>query len=200
MIAGSLSNVVYCLVAVFSAMYLQQARGLSPFASGLVFLALSAGAGSASYYAGRLAERFPADRLMAVGMFISAIGIVALTRVESLWLYTPLFLLTGVGLGLGWALASVATQAVVSPELAGAASGVTLTSLVMLGAVSVAIAATVLELLSGSVRAAASDAAAIETVLTAGAVLALAGALSLLIFGRGSAPPIPIEAKASRVS
>ena len=199
-IAGSLSNVVYCLVAVFSAMYLQQARGLSPFASGLVFLALSAGAGSASYYAGRLAERFPADRLMAVGMFISAIGIVALTRVESLWLYTPLFLLTGVGLGLGWALASVATQAVVSPELAGAASGVTLTSLVMLGAVSVAIAATVLELLSGSVRAAASDAAAIETVLTAGAVLALAGALSLLIFGRGSAPPIPIEAKASRVS
>ena len=70
----------------------------------------------------------------------------------------------------------------------------------MLGAVSVAIAATVLELLSGSVRAAASDAAAIETVLTAGAVLALAGALSLLIFGRGSAPPIPIEAKASRVS
>src|SRR5436309_254945 len=50
-IAGSLSNVVYCLVAVFSAMYLQQARGLSPFASGLVFLALSAGAGSASYYA-----------------------------------------------------------------------------------------------------------------------------------------------------
>ena len=58
-LAGSLSNVVFCLVAVFSALYLQQARGLSPFNSGLVFLALSAGAGSASYFSGRLAESFP---------------------------------------------------------------------------------------------------------------------------------------------
>ena len=98
-IAGSLSNVVFCFVAVFSALYLQQARGMSPFNCGLVFLALSAGAGSASYYSGRLAEKFPADRLMAIGMLISAAGIVGLTSVTSLWLYTPLFLVTGVGLG-----------------------------------------------------------------------------------------------------
>ena len=39
----------------------------------------------------------------------------------------------------------------------GAASGVTLTCLVMLGAVSVAIAAAMVELLSGSVAGAASD-------------------------------------------
>jgi len=195
-VGGSLSNVAYCLVAVFSAMYLQQARGMSPFKSGLVFLALSAGAGSASYFAGRLAERFPADRLMAGGMLISAVSIFALSRVESLWLYTPVFLVTGVGLGLGWALANVATQAAVPPEMAGAASGVTLTSLVMVGAVSVAIAATVLELLSGSVRGAASDGAAIEVVLRAGALLALVGALGLLVFGHGSAPPLrlPVEA------
>ena len=75
-LAGSLSNVVFCLVAVFSALYLQQARGMSPFECGLVFLALSAGAGAASYFSGRLAEKFPADRLMAVGMLISAVGIV----------------------------------------------------------------------------------------------------------------------------
>ena len=30
-LAGSLSNVVFCFVAVFSALYLQQARGMSPF-------------------------------------------------------------------------------------------------------------------------------------------------------------------------
>ena len=107
-----------------------------------------------------------------------------------------MFLITGVGLGLGWALANVATQAAVPPELAGAASGVTLTSLVMLGAVSVAIAATALELLSGSVRGAASDAAAIEIVLRAGALLALVGALSLLLFGHGSAPPLRLPAQA----
>jgi len=184
-VAGSLSNVVFCFVAVFSALYLQQARGLTPFQCGLVFLALSAGAGSASYWSGRLAEKYPADRLMAVGMFISAAGIMGLTSVSSLWLYTPLFLVTGVGLGLGWALANVATQAVVAPADAGTASGVTLTALVLLGAVGVAIAAAMLELLAGSAQAAGSDRAAIDTVLRAGAVLAAAGASGLLAFGRG---------------
>jgi Na+/melibiose symporter-like transporter len=183
-IAGSLSNVVFCFVAVFSALYLQQARGMSPFNSGLVFLALSAGAGLASYYSGRLAEKFPADRLMAVGMLISAAGIVGMTSVDSLWIYTPLFFVTGVGLGLGWALSSVATQAVVPLEFVGAASGVTLTALVMLGAVGVAIGAAMLELIAGSPQAAASDAAAIDVVLRAGAALAAVGAIALLLFGR----------------
>jgi len=179
-IAGSLSNVVFCLVAVFSALYLQQARGYSPFQSGLIFLALSAGTGLASYYSGKLAERWPAARLMAIGMIVSAVGIVALTNVQSLWVYTPLFFVTGVGLGLGWALTNVATQAVVKPAEVGAASGVTLTCLVMLGAVSVAIAAAMLELLSGSVEGAAADAPAIHIVLRVGAALAVAGALALL--------------------
>ena len=182
-VAGSLSNVVFCLVAVFSALYLQQARGFSPFQSGLIFLALSAGTGSASYFSGRLAERLPAARLMALGMLISAAGIVGLTSVESLWLYVPLFLVTGVGLGLGWALANVATQAAVKPSEAGAASGVTLTCLVMLGAVSVAIAAAALELLSGSVAGAASDGPALNSILRAGAVLALGGGVMLLAVG-----------------
>jgi MFS family permease len=190
-IAGSLSNVVFCLVAVFSALYLQQARGYSPFQSGLIFLALSAGTGSASYFSGRLAERYPAARLMAIGMLISAGGIVGLTTVGSLWLYAPLFLVTGIGLGLGWALANVATQAVVRQSEVGAASGVTLTCLVMLGAVSVAIAAAMLELLSGSVEGAASDVAALHVVLRVGAGLAFMGAVVLLLFGpRGNQPEV----------
>jgi MFS family permease len=188
-LAGSLSNVVFCFVAVFSALYLQSARGLSPFKCGLVFLALSAGAGSASYFSGRLAERVPPDRLMAIGMLVSAAGIWGLTSVESLWIYTPLFLVTGIGLGLGWALANVATQAVVPSSSAGAASGVTLTSLVMLGGVSVAIAAAVLELLAGSPQAAASDQHALDVILRAGAVLSVAGAAGLLLFGRHRATP-----------
>jgi len=193
-LAGSLSNVVFCLVAVFSALYLQQARGLSPFQSGIVFLALSAGAGSASYYAGRLAETFPADRLMAMGMLISAAGIVGLTSVDSLWIYTPLFLVTGIGLGLGWALANVATQAVVPPQYIGAASGITLTCLVMLGAVGVAVAAAMVELLSGSVEGAASDARAINVVLRVGAVLAFLGAVGLIAAGRPRAELVEVAA------
>lgn len=187
-VAGSLSNVVFCLVAVFSALYLQQARGLSPFDSGLVFLALSAGTGAASYYAGRLAERFPADRLMAIGMLISGAAIAGLTSVESLWAYTPIFAVCGIGLGLGWALANVATQAVVPPSLAGAASGITLTSLVLLGAVAVAIAAAALDFLSGSASTAASDAEALDAVIRAGGVLAVLGAVGLLTFGRRRSP------------
>jgi MFS family permease len=189
-IAGSLSNVVFCLVAVFSAFYLQQARGMSPFNSGLVFLALSAGAGGASFYSGRLAEKFPADRMMAIGMLISTAGIVGLTTVTSLWLYTPLFFVTGVGLGLAWALTQVATQAVVPAEYAGAASGITLTSFVMLGAVGVAIAAAVCELVAGSPEAAASDAHALDVILLAGAVLAFVGAIGLMMFGRSRATPL----------
>lgn len=190
LLAGALSNVVFCLVAVFSALYLQQARGLTPFASGVVFLALSAGAGSASYYAGRLAEHWPADRLMAAGLSISAVGILLLTQVQSLWLYALLFAVTGVGVGLGWALANVATQAVVSPEQAGAASGVVLTALVMFGAVGVSIAASVLDLLAGSAQAAAGDAAAINTVLRASAALGLLGAITLLAYGRPRTPVV----------
>jgi hypothetical protein len=49
----------------------------------------------------------------------------------------------------------------------------------MLGAVGVAIGATVLELLSGSAAATASDGQAIDKVLRAGAVLALLGAAGL---------------------
>ncbi len=189
-LAGSLSNVVFCFVAVFSGLYLQQARGLSPLDAGLIFLSLSSGAGLASYYAGRLAERFPADRLMAMGMLISAVAIVGLTSITSLWVYTPIFFVCGVGLGLGWALVNVATQAVVPPEMSGAASGITLTSLVMLGAVGVAIGATALDLLSGSAASASADTEALDTVLRAGAVLAFVGAVSLLLLGRRREPQV----------
>lgn len=192
-LAGSLSNVVFCFVAVFSGLYLQQARGLSPLEAGFIFLALSGGTSLASYYSGRLAEQFPADRLMAIGMLISAVGIVGLTSVTSLWIYTPLFFVCGIGLGLGWALANVATQAVVAPELAGAASGGTLTSLVMFGAVGVAVGATALELISGSASTASSDADAIDWVLRAGAVLAVLGAVALIALGRKRQPELAAE-------
>ncbi len=66
----------------------------------------------------------------------------------------------------------------------------TLTCLVMLGAVSVAIAAAMVELLSGSVAGAAADGPALNTILRAGAVLAFAGALGLLAFGRRGAAQV----------
>lgn len=185
--AGTVSNVVYCLVAVLSALYLQQARGLSPFNSGLVFLALSAGAGSASFWSGHLARRWRPEVLMAVGLVLSGAGLSALTWADPLALYTAVFAVVGVGLGLGWALTNAATQSYVSAGRLASASGLVLTSLVLWGAVAVAVAATVLEVLSGSVAGAASDGPAIETVLRAAAVLAVAGAVLLVPLIRSAA-------------
>jgi hypothetical protein len=68
-------------------------------------------------------------------MTIASAGVVGLAAVESLWAFTPLFAVCGVELGLGWALTNVATQGVVRPEVAGAAEGITLTALVMLGTI-----------------------------------------------------------------
>lgn len=149
-LAGSLSNVVYCLIAVLSALYLQQARGLTPTQAGVIFLALSCGVGAASYRAGHLALRWHAETLMACGMLTSGAGLLALTWVRPLGWYAVVFVICGVGIGLGWALTNVATQAHVPAERTGAASGLVLTSLVLFGAVSVTIAATVLEAVSGS--------------------------------------------------
>lgn len=174
--AGTVSNVVYCLTAVLAALYLQQARGLSPLESGLVFLALSAGDGAASYWSGHLTRRWRAEVLMAAGLLISGAALFGLTWAHSLALYTAVFAVVGVGIGLGWALTNAATQSYVSAGRLAAASGVVLTSLVLWGAVAVTVAATLLEAISGSAGGAASDGPAIEQLLRAAAVLSVAGA------------------------
>lgn len=183
-LAGSLSNVVYCLIAVLSALYLQQARGLTPTQAGVIFLALSCGVGAASYRAGHLALRWHAETLMACGMLTSGAGLLALTWVQPLGWYAVVFAICGVGIGLGWALTNVATQAHVPAERTGAASGLVLTSLVLFGAVSVTIAATVLEAVSGSPTTAAADGPAIEAVLRGTSVLAFLGAFGLFAICR----------------
>lgn len=190
-LAGSVSNIVYCLVAVLSALYLQQARGLSPLDAGLIFLALSVGAGSASYWSGHLAHRWRPETLMAGGLVLSGLGLLLLTWTNPLALYTAVFAVVGVGLGFGWALTNVATQSYVPENRLAAASGLVLTSLVLLGAVAVAVATTVLEVLSGSAERAASDGPAIEQVLRVAALLSLVGAAALLPLiraGRRSPP------------
>ncbi|MFG2751063.1 MFS transporter [Streptomyces xanthophaeus] len=178
-LAGSLSNVVYCLVAVLSALYLQQVRGLSPFEAGLVFLSLSVGAGAASYWSGHLAQRWRPESLMAAGMLLCGAGLLALTWSTPLALYTAVFAVVGTGVGLSWALTNVATQSYVAANRLAAASGLVLTSLVLLGAVAVAVAASVLEVISGSAARAASDGPAIESVLRVAALLSVLGAAAL---------------------
>jgi EmrB/QacA subfamily drug resistance transporter len=183
-LAGSSSNVVYAVLAVLAALYLQQALDLRPLEAGLVFLALSTGAAVASFSAARLAEHIAADRLMVAGLVISAGAVAGLTFVQSLWAFTPIFGVCGLGLGLAWALTNVATQAVVEPEQSGEASGVTLAMVVLFGAVGVAVATSLLEVLSGSSAAAAADAEAIKIVLRGTALLGFVAAIALFTLGR----------------
>ncbi|MFD5426411.1 MFS transporter [Streptomyces sp. NPDC127084] len=177
--AGSLLNITYCVVSVLSALYLQQARGLSPIHAGLVFLALSGGSGAASYWAGRLAEHRRAEALMALGGLTGSLALLGLTLVQPLWLYTLVFFVEGVGLGIGWALTNVATQSYVPPRQRAIASGVVLTCLVLAGAVGVAVSAAFVEAVSPDAAAAASDGHAIDTVLRSTAALSLLGTLAL---------------------
>lgn len=179
--AGSVFNSVFCVVSVLSALYLQQARGLSPIHAGLIFLALSGGSGAASYGAGRLAEFWQAEALMAFGGLAGSLTLLGLTFVQPLWLYTLVFFVEGVGLGIGWALTNVATQSYVPPRQRAIASGVVLTCLILAGAVGVAVSATIVEAISPNAATAASDGHAINTVLRGTAVLGLLGFLALTI-------------------
>ena len=82
---------------------------------------------------------------MASALLIGGIGTLALGWASTWAFYIPSSALTGFGLGLAWAFASVATQAVVPPAKAGAASGVVLTVLVGLAGIAVAVAASIIE-------------------------------------------------------
>ena len=83
----------------------------------------------------------------------------------------------GFTMGLVYAFTTVATQAVVAPERAGGAAGVTLTSLVTLAGVGVAVAGTALETLQ---QRGLDTGAGIRTILAVLAGVLLAAALAVL--------------------
>ncbi|MFJ3235898.1 MFS transporter [Streptomyces sp. NPDC086787] len=182
--AGALSGVVYCVTAVLCALYLQQARDMTPLGAGAVFLALPTAYGVASYASGPLSERCRPEPLMIVGMLFTGGGLMVLSHVVSIGWYAAVLALCGLGTGLVWALTNSATQSYAPAARSGAASGLVLTVIVLLGAVGVSLSATALELVSGSTTHAAADARAIETVLRGTSALAFAGALGLLLVRR----------------
>jgi len=180
--AGTVGNVVYNVVIFGSTLYLQQVRDLSPVMAGVVFLALSLGASIAGQLSGRV-ERFPSWLVMCVALVVGGTAAIGLSWSTSWSVYVPFFAVAGFGLGLGWAYASVSTQAVVPPEKAGAASGVVLTALVGIGGIAVASAASVIES-----RSAAGAGQAIQELIRASGVVALVGAAAVALFGRDPAP------------
>ena len=85
----------------------------------------------------------------------------------------------GFTMGLLYAFTTVATQAMVAPEQAGAAAGITLTSLITLAGVGVVVSGTVFETLQG---AGMPPTGAISAILLAlAAALGLASAMVLAL-------------------
>ena len=102
-LVGLFVNVAfYGLIFVFS-LYLQRVNGLSPFATGLVFLPMLGAVLPVNLVAARMAERIGALATIAAGAGLSALGCLALIGIEPHTSYLeigPQFAVIGAGLGL----------------------------------------------------------------------------------------------------
>jgi MFS transporter, DHA2 family, methylenomycin A resistance protein len=124
-------------------LYFQQVRGLSPLATGALFLPMFVTGFILTPFSARLAERLGAQLVISVGLLSMTIGLAVMGMVVSA--STPIALLSGlmVLIGLGGPLAMPMTTALllehVPPAQAGTASGVFNTSRQIGGALAVAV-------------------------------------------------------------
>jgi EmrB/QacA subfamily drug resistance transporter len=183
--AGTISNIAYGVTIFLSTVYLQQVRGLDPLMAGLAFLGPSAGAALGGAISGRLAASRPPVLVMGLTSVAAALSLAALA-VSSSWVsYLSALTACGFALGLVYAFTTVATQAVVRPERAGEAAGVTLTALVTLAGVGIAVSGTVLEMLQGTGM---SEAGAVDAIVAVLAALLLPAGAVVLVIARTSGP------------
>jgi DHA2 family methylenomycin A resistance protein-like MFS transporter len=129
--------------AVFTyGLYLQQARGLSPFAAGLVFLPMTALSGFVSMPAARLARTFGPRVPIVCGMLLMATGFVilaALPATAPVWLLAIVLIPVGINGPLSMQPTTGVLLSSVPAHRAGVASGVFNTSRQIGGALAVAV-------------------------------------------------------------
>ncbi|HET6735261.1 MFS transporter, partial [Mycobacterium sp.] len=188
------ANVAYGVTIFLSTLYLQQVRGLDPLMAGLAFLGPSAGAALGGALSGRLAASRPPVLVMGVTSVAAALALAVLAAAHDWVVYLSALTVCGFTLGLVYAFTTVATQAVVRPERAGEAAGVTLTALVTLAGVGVAVSGTALEMLE---HTGLSAGRAIDLILAVLAGLLLpAGLLVLWTARRSATGPSPSHPEA----
>ncbi len=179
-LGGCLSNFTWALVAFVGTIYLQQGRGLSPLGAGFAFLGLSAGTALGGPVSGELIRRgLKVPPLMIAATLVAAVGVAGMAGVTAWPAWLALFFVTGLGVGLNYALCNQGVIASVPSREAGAASGFMMTTLVMTAALGTAAGATLIEeLVSGPGPPALRDAA--DSVLQLSAVVSVIAALPLL--------------------
>lgn len=112
----------------FASRYMQEALGFTPLEAGIGYLPMTLVNFGVALTVPRLTERVGNERLLAIGLAITAVGMMLLGRitVDSTYLTGVAFPLVMIGVGQGLALSplTVAGVAGVADEDAGAASGV----------------------------------------------------------------------------
>lgn len=170
---GAVGNVAFVVTTFAVTIYLQQVEGYSALEAGLIFISASLALGAAGPLSGRLGERFDVPAVMTVGTIVGSIGLLGIALQPSLGVFMLALVVFGGGYGIGWSMATIGTQAVVSKERAGEASGVTLAIVIGLAGLAVAIAGTVIDE-SGALG---DSIAAMSIAIAAGGVV-----LSLALF------------------
>jgi MFS family permease len=133
---------------------------------------------------------------MAAAAVVSSSGLLALTFAQGWAPYVVAFAVAGLGFGLSYTFANVATQDVVRPERAGEASELTLTILVTAGGIGFAAAAAAITLQES---AGTSPHQAIDLTLRVVAVLVLVAAIVVMairevLVRREKMAPLSMEA------
>lgn len=177
---GMTASIVFVLSTFAATLYLQDVRGHSPLEGGFIFLATSVMQAVAGPLSGRLAERFPVPRTMAISITVGAIGLVVVAAGLGVGILAAALVVFGLGYGICWAMLSVGTQAVVPTEQAGAASGVSLAIVIGVAGLGVAVAAALIEVLTGPGR---SEGEAIELILRTLAIASVPIAAVLAALG-----------------
>lgn len=140
----------YWVVMFFQPQYLQDVRGHSPIASGLLILPVTAPMVVFSPLSARLIARFGSRALMSTGMACGTLGLVLLTQVGADSAYGLLlagYLVFGIALGLVYAPMSTAAMAAMPGEKVGIAAGVLAMVRVSAGAIALAAAGAALHAL-----------------------------------------------------
>jgi EmrB/QacA subfamily drug resistance transporter len=186
----------YWVVMFFQPQYLQDVRGHSPIAAGLLILPVTVPMVFVSPFSGPLIGRFGARRLMTFGMGLGTAGLLVLTQVEassSYGLLLSAYLLFGFSLGLVYAPMSTAAMAAMPAEKVGIASGVLAMDRVLAGAVALAASGALFHASRGTGHSFSESVAAATWVVV---VLCMAGVGLTWFFVRDPARPGPAPAVA----
>jgi DHA2 family multidrug resistance protein-like MFS transporter len=146
---GAIALVFFGLGGVyfFTSFYLQNVRGYTPLATGLLTVPFAAGQLLLSPRSAGLVQRYGAKVPGAIGMFVMAAaiaGYATLGTATPIWLLLVLFAIQGAAIGVVMPAATAAVMDVLPRERAGAGSALTNTARQVAVALSVAVLGSIL--------------------------------------------------------